>query len=94
MNQKTEITRWIATSGNLEIGVYIQPWGRSAVYYKDFATVANSYTHKWVWRDGTIESKGPSLVSDELTTLLDQMVRNHGTLGLFCQKYGVEVAAE
>lgn len=86
-----KITSWKADSLCLEIGVWVEPWSRVCFYRREFTNIGASYVSKWIWLDGQKESGQKSHSNDNVSAVLDNLVRDHETLGLFCVKYGVEV---
>lgn len=85
------ITHWKADSLCLEVGVWITPWERSAWYRREFTNTSASYVSKWVWIDGQKDSSLKSHSNAAIQPILDNLVRDHETLGLFCAKYGIEI---
>jgi hypothetical protein len=88
------IMSWKAEPGYLEVGVWVEPWSRSCFYRREFTNIGASYTSRWIWLDGQKESGIKSHSNEDVAQILDRLVRNHGTLGLFYMEYGIEAAEE
>lgn len=84
-----KITNWKADPSYLEVGIWIEPWNRSAWYRREFTSVSASYVSKWIWLDGQKESGQKSHTNEDTEQVLDKLVRDHETLGLFYEKYGI-----
>lgn len=86
----TRITSWIATPSYLEIGIWIEPWDKSVRYHREYVGIFGSYTQRWTWLNGSKESnQGSHVNSEELIIILDDLVREHETLNLFCKEFGI-----
>lgn len=86
----SKINSWTAAWDCLEIGIRIEPWGKTVKYRREYTSDFGSFTSRWVWLYGEKDSNLISLINNvELIDILNNLVQNHEMLGLFCRKYEI-----